>query len=63
MSGKIISKSDEKVIGEVQITGYLEDKGMTPQPVRTERTSKPFRAEASSKPFRAEPNSRQVKLI
>lgn len=59
MSGKIISKSDEKVIGEVQITGYLEDKGMTPQPVRTERTSKPLRAEPNSKPFRAEPNSRQ----
>ena len=32
MSGKIISKLDDKVIGEVQITGWLEDKGVAPTP-------------------------------
>ncbi|KAL5269934.1 hypothetical protein ACHWQZ_G003415 [Mnemiopsis leidyi] len=33
MSGKIISKSEDKVIGEVQIAGWLDDKGAAPAPV------------------------------
>ena len=33
MSGKIISKSEDKVIGEVQIAGWLADKGAAPAPV------------------------------
>ena len=43
MSGKIISKSNDKVIGEVEIRGWLEDKGDTPRPVVTEPSSKQVR--------------------
>jgi hypothetical protein len=40
MTGKILSKSDDTVLGEVLISGWLEDKGVTPTPAVTLPSSK-----------------------